>query len=151
MRDIHAILSGALGTAARYGWIAFNPAVLARPPAQHSVSRVAPTANEVRDLLAEAAAEPDLELFLRLAATTGLRPGELCALRWVDLDLEAAELYVTGNIVHARASPAAMSESHQRAFTASASWRSTARRSSSWRPIGCGVRSGRGSGAVSYR
>jgi integrase len=95
-------LSGALGMAARYGWIAFNPAVLARPPAQHSVSRVAPTANEVRELLAEAAAEPDLELFLRLAATTGLRPGELCALRWVALDLEAAELYVTGNVVHAK-------------------------------------------------
>src|SRR5215218_6035073 len=68
---------GALGMAARHGWIAFNPAVLARPPAQQSVSRAAPTAREVRTLLAEAAAEPDLELFPRLAATTGLRPGEL--------------------------------------------------------------------------
>jgi integrase len=102
VRDIHAILSGALGMAARHGWIAFNPAALARPPAQQSVSRVAPTAKEVRELPAEAAVEPDLELFLRLAAPTGLRPGELCALRWVDLDLEAAELYVTGNVVHAK-------------------------------------------------
>jgi hypothetical protein len=30
--------------------------------------------------------------YLRLAATTGLRREELCALRWVDLDLEAAEV-----------------------------------------------------------
>jgi integrase len=102
VRDIHAIMSGALGLAARYGWIAFNPALLARPPAQQSTTRTVPTAQEVRELLAAAAAEPDLELYLRLAATTGLRPGELCALRWVDLDLEAAEVRVTGNLVHAK-------------------------------------------------
>jgi len=102
VRDVHAILSGSLGLAARYGWIAFNPALLARPPAQQSVTRTVSTAQEVRELLAAAAAEPDLELYLRLAATTGLRPGELCALRWVDLDLEAAEVRVTGNVVHAK-------------------------------------------------
>ena len=99
VRDVHAIVSGALGLAARYGWIAFNPALLARPPAQQSVTRTVPTAGEVRELLAAAAADPDLELYLRLAATTGLRPGKLCALRWVDLDLEAAEARVTGNVV----------------------------------------------------
>lgn len=151
MRDIHAILSGALGMAARYGWIAFNPAVLARPPAQHSVSRVAPTANEVRELLAEAAAEPDLELFLRLAATTGLRPGELCALRWVDLDLEAAELYVTGNVVHAKGVAGGYVRKPPKSIHGERVLALDSRRSSSWRPIGCGVRSGRGSGAVSYR
>jgi len=102
VRDIHAIMSGALGLAARYGWIAFNPALLARPPAQQSTTRTVPKAQEVRELLAAAAAEPDLELYLRLAATTGLRPGELCALRWVDLDLEVAEVRVTGNVVHAK-------------------------------------------------
>jgi integrase len=102
VRDVHAILSGALGLAARYGWIAFNPALLARPPAQQSTTRTVPTPEEVRELLAAAADEPDLEMFLRLAATTGLRPGELCALRWVDLDLQAAEVRVTGNLVHAK-------------------------------------------------
>jgi integrase len=102
VRDVHAILSGALGLAARYGWIAFNPALLARPPAQPSTTRTVPTPQEVRELLTSAASEPDLELYLRLAVTTGLRPGELCALRWVDLDLEAAEVRVTGNMVHAK-------------------------------------------------
>ena len=62
VRDIHAIMSGALGLAARYGWIAFNPALLARPPAQQSTTRTVPTAQEVRELLAAAAAEPDVEL-----------------------------------------------------------------------------------------
>jgi hypothetical protein len=31
VRQVHAVLSGALGLAARYGWISFNPARLARP------------------------------------------------------------------------------------------------------------------------
>ena len=33
VRQVHAVLSGALGLAARYAWISFNPARLARPPA----------------------------------------------------------------------------------------------------------------------
>jgi hypothetical protein len=33
VRQVHAVLSGALGLAARNGWIGFNPARLARPPA----------------------------------------------------------------------------------------------------------------------
>ena len=57
-------MSGALGLAARDGWIAFNPALLARPPAQQSTTRTVPTAQEVWELLAAAAAEPDLELYL---------------------------------------------------------------------------------------
>jgi hypothetical protein len=31
VRQVHAVLSGAPGLAARYGWISFNPARLARP------------------------------------------------------------------------------------------------------------------------
>src|SRR5918996_6017470 len=44
--------------------------------------------------------DPVFGLFLRLCATTGLRAGEVCALRWCDLDLEAGELSVSGNVVH---------------------------------------------------
>jgi hypothetical protein len=31
VRDVHVILSGALGLAARWGWIPFNPALMVRP------------------------------------------------------------------------------------------------------------------------
>jgi integrase len=101
VRQVHAVLSGALGLAARYGWIGFNPARLARPPAAENDKRPVPTPAEVREALAAAEQEdPVFGLFLRLCATTGLRAGEVCALRWCDLDLEAGELSVSGNVVH---------------------------------------------------
>jgi hypothetical protein len=42
---------------------------------------------------------------LGLEATTGLQPGEVCALWWRDFDLDADELIVDHNIVHARGVP----------------------------------------------
>ncbi len=103
VRQIHAVLSGALGLAARYGWISFNPARLATPPAGKGEKRRVPTPAEVREALVAAEQEdPAFGLYLRLCATTGLRPGEVCALRWCDLDLDAAELRVSGNVVHTR-------------------------------------------------
>jgi integrase len=105
VRDVHVIVSGALGLATRYRWIPFNPAVHARPAAGRSAQRPLPTPEQVREIFAAVADDPDLELFLRLSATTGLRPGEVCALRWMDLDLDAQELEVNGNIVNARGLP----------------------------------------------
>ncbi len=103
IHDVHAILSGALGLAVRYGWIAFNPARLTTPPAAAGETRAVPTPAQVRAVLAATAeTDPEFHLFLRLCATTGLRPGEVCALRWLDLDLETGELTVSGNIVHAK-------------------------------------------------
>jgi integrase len=105
VRDVHVILSGALGMAARYGWIPQSPAAVARPAAGESEQREVPTAAQVRELFDVLGNEPDFELFVRLSATTGLRPGEVCALRWCDLDPKAAELEVTGNIVTAKGLP----------------------------------------------
>jgi integrase len=49
--------------------------------------------------------DPELYLFLRLEATTGLRPGEVCALWWQDFDLDSGELLVGHNVVHAKGLP----------------------------------------------
>jgi integrase len=103
IRDVHAILSGALGLAARWGYVPFNSALLARPPAPPNAARRLPTAEQARVLMA-AAAQRDLEfeLFVRLGAATGLRRGEVVALRWCDLDLDGAELSVSGNVLFVR-------------------------------------------------
>src|SRR4029453_637857 len=83
------------------GWIGFNPARLARPPAADNQKRPVPTPAEVREVLAASEREdPTFGLFLRLCATTGLRAGEVCALRWCDLDLEPGERSVSWNVVH---------------------------------------------------
>jgi integrase len=106
LRDVHAVISGSLALAARYGWIPFNPATLMKPPAPRSAKRPMPSKAQARQALQAAAKnDPELYLFLRLGATTGLRPGEVCALWWQDVDLEAGDMIVGYNVVHAKDLP----------------------------------------------
>jgi integrase len=106
LRDVHAVISGALALAARYGWVPYNAAALVRPPAPRSAKRAMPTKAQARAALQAAKRkDPELYLFLRFEATTGLRPGEVCALWWQDFDLDAAEVLVGYNMVHARGLP----------------------------------------------
>jgi integrase len=72
----------------------------ARPGSAQARSARPP--EEVSGLL-EAAyeADPDFAVLLWLAATTGARRGELCALRWGSVDLEAAELLILRNLFQA--------------------------------------------------
>ena len=83
------MLSGALGlAAATAGSASTQPGWPA--PAADNDKRPVPTPAEVGEALVAAEQEdPVFGLFLRLCATTGLRAGEVCALRWCDLDLES--------------------------------------------------------------
>jgi integrase len=102
VRQVHAILRRTLDQAARWCWIPANPAALASPPRLGSVEIRPPTPEEVTRLLATAyEADPDFAVLLWLAATTGARRGELCALRWRNVDLEAAELLILRNLFQA--------------------------------------------------
>ncbi|MGH9074315.1 MAG: tyrosine-type recombinase/integrase, partial [Acidimicrobiales bacterium] len=59
-----------------------------------------PTAEEVRRLLSAAReVDPRLSAFVRLVAATGVRRGEACAVRWVDLDWEASAVRVDEALV----------------------------------------------------
>jgi integrase len=100
VRQVHAILRRALDQAARWGWIFANPAALASPPRLSAADIRPPTPGEVsRFVEAAYEADPDLAVLLWLAATTGARRGELCALRWSSVDLEAAELVIVRNLI----------------------------------------------------
>jgi integrase len=105
VRDVHVILSGALGLAARWGWIPFNPALMVRPAGGKGKSRPVPTPEQVRELFQALADEPDFAVFLRLSTTAGMRPSEVCALRWRDVDLDAATVSINGSIVTAKSLP----------------------------------------------
>jgi integrase len=82
---IHGVVRLALQQGVRWGWLADNPALLARPGREHRTPISVPAANDVIRLL-EAAGESDQELltFLFLDAETGARRGELAALRLSD-------------------------------------------------------------------
>jgi integrase len=92
----HEVLHSALGQAVRWELIARNPAdAVDRPRAEQRAGQAirALSADEVAELL-EAAADTRLYAPIMVAVTTGLRRGELLALRWSDLDLEKATLSV---------------------------------------------------------
>jgi integrase len=97
---IHAVLRRALSQAVRWGWITTNPAAAASPPRVRRESLEIPCADDVGRLIAASAkVNRALPVFLRLAATTGARRGELCALRWRDIDLDRGILHISGALV----------------------------------------------------
>jgi integrase len=100
IRQIHFILRAALGLAVRWGWMSSNPAELASPPGFVHHDPEPPTPEQVAQLLDAAwASDPDFGTLLWLATTTGMRRGELCALRWPRVRLDEATLLVNRNYV----------------------------------------------------
>jgi hypothetical protein len=71
----------------RWGWIMTNVATVAGLGRRKTAPRGSLIPDQVRRVLAEAAAhDPAAGLALRLAAVTGARRGELAALRWDDVE-----------------------------------------------------------------
>jgi integrase len=100
IRQIHAIISGALDAAARWSWIDSNPAKLARKPKQKRPEPDPPTSAEAARL-SEAAfgMGDDWGTLVWLAMTTGMRRGELVALRFKRLDLDGEVIDLRHNWV----------------------------------------------------
>lgn len=92
------VLHMALQAARNIGLIRFNPASgIAMPRAGRNIP--APyTSAELQQLLA-ACLDTDLYLPVLLAATYGLRRGEVCGLCWEDVDFDTGQLHVRRNAV----------------------------------------------------
>lgn len=90
VRRIHVVVHAALAQAVAWEWVMFNPAAKASP-GKVVRSEILPAAVSQVLALVDAAErdEPDLAVFLILAAVTGARRGELCALRWSDINTQA--------------------------------------------------------------
>jgi integrase len=101
VRYVHTVLRLALSRAWRHGLTATNPALAAEPPSARAAQSHAFTVwspLELRRFLAAARHHPHYAAF-HLAASTGLRRGELLGLRWTDLNLDQAYLQVIQNVV----------------------------------------------------
>jgi len=95
IRHVHAILSKALGQAVKWDWITESPIPRTSPPPVRRTEVTPPEPAEVARLLEAAQAhDADFGMLLLLAATTGARRGELCALRWRDIDLDVGSLTI---------------------------------------------------------
>ena len=99
IRQIHSILSGAFDAAKRWKWVDENPAESAKPPTVRTVKRPATLPEDVAKVIAEGRAREmhQIALYLWLAAITGARRGELCAVQVRDLDLKHGLLHVAFN------------------------------------------------------
>jgi integrase len=100
IRNCHAILSSALHQAARWGWVRENIAERAKPPRLSQRRVQVPSVETVRLIIETAETrDPRLAPLLMLGALTGLRRGELCALRWTDVHLDEGTLDVARSII----------------------------------------------------
>jgi integrase len=97
VQRIHGVVRRALTVGVRWGWLTANPAFIAMPPRSTRRPITPPAPSEVARLID--AADPDLGVFVLLAATTGARRGELCGLRWSEIDLTEQLVEVTRAII----------------------------------------------------
>ncbi len=96
VRQAHAVIRSALKQGVKWDWIPINVAEKASPPRLRKATTTTPEPVDVSRLVERAAAGryPEFATMLHLAVITGARRGELCGLRWSDLDTKRAELLI---------------------------------------------------------
>jgi len=97
-RRVHATLRSALNTAVKQRRLPYNPAVHVELPEAHRPP-VHPWEPDELGRFLDAAAADRLGSLFEVMVWTGLRRGEVCGLRWVDVDLERKVLRVRQQIV----------------------------------------------------
>jgi integrase len=100
VHHVHAVFRSLLNQAVKWGWCGVNPATRASPPKVRRHEFKLPSIDEVITLI-QAAEEHDADLgcFLRLAVVTGARRGEVCALRWKNVNLPRGTVSISRSIV----------------------------------------------------
>ena len=93
---VHDILRAALNWAERLDLIVRNPAAKVDRPRGVKPDINPPAPADVVRMITEAS--KPLALFLRLGALTGARRGQLCGLRWSDIDLDTATIRWTRSL-----------------------------------------------------
>ncbi|MDQ3539586.1 MAG: site-specific integrase, partial [Chloroflexota bacterium] len=86
------VLSGAMKELVRLGVLPSNPAAGVRLPTSGVTPHETWDTSEIQAVLGYVAREPLWNAVYRLALFTGLRPGELQALKWPDVDLDAGTI-----------------------------------------------------------
>lgn len=102
IRGIHANCRTALQRAVQEGLIRTNPAVGCKLPPKKAREMQVLTQNEIIRFLHQAKEECCYELFL-LGLSTGMRRGEILALKWSDLNFKTGELHIERQVYIIRA------------------------------------------------
>jgi integrase len=91
---VHYIVSAALDQAVRWRHLGVNPAALAIAPSANHTDPDPPSAEEAAAIVGAAWGDPDWGLLLWVVMVTGMRRGEISALRWRHVDFATDTLIV---------------------------------------------------------
>ena len=75
-----------------------SPAEQAEAPSVPKPNPQPPTPEVAAAILEAAASDPNWSMFILFAMTTGARRGEICALRWTDVSLDAGVVIFKGSV-----------------------------------------------------
>lgn len=100
VHNVHVMLHKALHDAVRWGHLPRNVAEFSDPPKQTSSGKAMRTwtPEELRSFLEHVADDPYCAAFV-LAASTGMRRGEVLGVRWQDIDLDRRRLAIRQTII----------------------------------------------------
>jgi integrase len=105
VRSWHLAITGALSAGVRWSELAANVAAKATAPKAPAAEGSAPDPELAsRYLGIVEQSSPTLGSLLRVGALTGARRGELCALRWSDLDVELGTLSIERSLTSPKGS-----------------------------------------------
>jgi integrase len=96
VHHLHRVISAAFRQAVKWGKVLTAVTGRATPPPRRQEPKQIPAPAVVQRLIAgaEDRGQPVLSAAIAIAATTGLRRGELAGVRWNDVDLDAGRLHV---------------------------------------------------------
>ena len=100
IRRVHALMSSSLAFGMKKRLVKYNVASLASPPPVRQAVVEAPTVEQVQAIVTVAERKGDhmLATLAVVAALTGARRGELCALRWSDIDFDTKTLTISASV-----------------------------------------------------
>lgn len=99
IRRCATVLTRALELARKRGLLDANPAKDATRPRTTRSKPISPSADEVRKVLTTATKrDPEIADAVTVLVSTGMRRGELLALRWSDVDVKKDEVHVAAAI-----------------------------------------------------
>lgn len=99
----HSFLKTALKRAVVLGYIRANPCELVKPPSKSKSKTTSLTEEEVARMVFLLKGHPSFRfsMAMRITLATGMRRGEVCALRWQDVDLDNADIHVANSLCDA--------------------------------------------------
>lgn len=99
---IHFIISSVFAAAIRWGWVDTNPAEVAKKPKQPNPQPEPPTSEQAARIVEQAWTLGEMwGTLVWLVMVTGMRRGELVALRWQNVELDAGFLNIRRRYVRA--------------------------------------------------